>query len=299
MRQLLPLLALCLATAGCVTAGSTADPNATATPGTATATPPPNGYDVATGPNDLILRISVSGGLVAPGYILTELPQWALFGDGRIVVPGPLPEIYPGPLLRNLQVIRVTPAEIQKILAAADAAGLLGADASYMGVGIADAGTTFFTTVAGGKVHHVSAYALMADVKGPDAATDAARAKLRAFEGATLDLGKFLGRPIDDSETFEPAGLRVFVSAINAVDLPLPTPQVVSWPLAADPIATGQPTTAPGTVCVLVTGADLATFLPVAKSANAQTVWTRGKAMYSVGVRPLYPNEDSCAGSSL
>jgi hypothetical protein len=61
----------------------------------------------------------------------------------------------------------------------------------------------------------------------------------------------------------------------------------------------GQPTTVPGTVCVLLTGGDLSSFVAVASTANAATMWTYGKARYAVTVHPLYPNESSCAGSSL
>ena len=306
MRRLIPLLGISLIVAACVnaapspTAAPTANPTAgpTATP---VATP---GYPVATSPDKLILRIQTSGGFVAPGYLLTTMPSFALYGDGSIIVPGPVIQIYPAPLLPNLRVIRISAAEIQKIVAAADAAGLLGPDGSFDAVGIADAGTTEFTTVVAGKVHRISAYAL-SEAGGPgpataeDPAIEAARAKLSAFWAKMTDLSTFLGRPVSDTEAYKPAGLRLFIRDAGPADPSQPTPQVRAWPLATDPSTVSQQTTVPDTMCVALTGPDVATFTAAAANANGGTVWTFGKARYSVSVRPMFPNETGCAGGSL
>jgi hypothetical protein len=208
----------------------------------------------------------------------------------------------------------VTPAEIQKIVTAADAAGLLGPDATFDVVGIADASTTVFTTVADGKVHRISAYALFESggigghgPGGPtaDPVVAAARAKLSAFRTQMTDLATFLGRPVSETEAYVPAGMRAFLTAMGPADPAQPTDpgqpavQAVVWPLSADPATAGQPTTVEGTVCVLLTGSDLSSFMAVARTANAATLWTYGKARYAVTVHPLYPNESNCAGSSL
>jgi hypothetical protein len=257
---------------------------------------------VATQPDKLILRIATGGGFVAPGYLLSAVPEFALYGDGRIVVPGPVAEIYPGPLLPNLLVERVTPTEIQKIVAAADGAGLLGPDASFDAVGIADASTTVFTTVVDGRAHRISAYALSeSGGRGPtgDPTVEAARAKLAQFWTQMSDLSTFLGRPVSDTEAYVPTGMRVFLGDAGPADPAQPTAQVVAWPLTADPAQVGQPTAVQGTVCVALTGADLSIFLGVARTANAAAVWTYGSARYAVTVRPLYPNESGCAGGAL
>jgi len=318
MRKLLPLLGTCLMVAACAGAGAgSPTPGGSSTPPATPAGSP--GYAVATDPTKLILRIATGGGFIAPSYLLAAVPEFALFGDGRIIVPGPVAEIYPSPLLPNLLARRVTPAEIQKIVATADAAGLLGPDASFDALGIADAGTTVFTTVVNGKAHRISAYALSeaggvgghGPLGGPtaDPAIAAARAKLSAFRSQMSDLTTFLGRPVSDTEAYVPAGLRAFLSdagpADPATDTAQPTDpaqpavQAVAWPLSANPATTGQPTTVQGTVCVPLTGGDLSSFLAVARTANATTVWTYGKARYAVTVRPLYPNESGCAGGAL
>jgi hypothetical protein len=297
MRKLFSLLGAALLVAGCASA---------ATPGTQTfddgGTPLPTGspatYQVPTGPNDLVLRIQTGGGLVPLGYMLTAVPSWALYGDGRIVVPGPRAEIYPAPLLPNLRVMHVTPEEIQKIVAAADEAGLLGPDASFDATGIMDAGTTVFTTVVAGTVHRISAYALFEGGTTKDQATADARAKLFAFEGKVFGLTEFLGRTVDDGEAYQPTSMRLFATPVSAPDPAQPTaeasPQTLAWPLPADPFTTGETTTRPDTVCIAVTGSELSSFLALAQTANASTVWTQGANRFWVAVRPMYPNETGC-----
>jgi hypothetical protein len=205
--------------------------------------------------------------------------------------------MYPAPLLPNLRVLRITPAEIQKILAAADAAGLLGPDATYDATGVADLGTTTFTTVVAGKVHTISAYALSAEFKSGDARVDAARARLQTFQDHLTNLTGFLGRQMND-EAYEPTSIRVFVGP--AVDAPSTgiTPQIAEWPLSLDPATAGQPVAIgslnSNTRCVALTGTDLAAFLAVARTANSATLWKAASGRYGVSVRPLYPEESGC-----
>jgi hypothetical protein len=296
MRRLLSILIVPLAVVGCVNAGSGGSPSAPASP-TPNATAAPR-YIVDAGADKLILRIASDGGFVAPGFLLTRLPTFALYGDGRIMVQGPMIEIYPGPLLPNLRQMQVTPSEIQQILAAADAAGLLGPDASYDATGIFDVATTVFTTIVGGKTHHISAYALMEGTTAESAAAAAARTKLIDFSGKIMDLSKFLGRDVSDATAYSPKSMRVFVGPEPAVDAALPNPQVVTWPLAVDP-QSGVTTNRADLKCLVVSGQDLVAFLKVATGANALTVWSAPSGKFSVSVRPLYPEETGCPAAAV
>lgn len=292
MRKLLTILGLfALTAAACVTAGAnpTGAPTSAPTPTTA---PTPR-YQLSMKATDLILRVQTAGGLVAPGFFVTAVPQWAMYGDGRVFVPGPVVQVFPGPLLPNLRVMQLTPDEMQKVIAAADAAGLLGPNAHFdIGV-IADAGTTTFSTTVDGKVHTISAYALGMDTPASaDPAVTAARAKLAAFESQIADLSGFLGRPIADA-AYVPTGMRVFVGQAQPSDPSQPTAQTLAWPLSVDP-ASGPPSTKPGMTCLALTGSDLSTFERAAATANTQTVWTFGRAHDFIQVRPLYPNESGC-----
>jgi hypothetical protein len=240
--------------------------------------------------------MATSGGFVAPGFLLSRLPEWTLFGDGRVMIPAS----YTGniPVVPQLIVMRLGPPEIQKIVAAADKAGLLGPDASFDAVGIADAGTTVFTTVVGGRVHIISAYALGMTQTVDTTPAGVERAKLADFQNELLNLPSFLDRSFG-SELFEPAGLRVFLTDAGPADASQPTPRTIAWPLASDPAKVAQQTAVPGTTCVAVIGADVATFEAAARNADGQTVWTYGSARYSLGVRPMFPNETGCAGGTL
>jgi hypothetical protein len=291
MRTRLSILAIPLLVAGCVGAGGGGNPSDSTAPPTAPSTIPT--YSVETGSNKLILRLSIDGGLMAPGYFMIRTPTVALYGDGRVIVGGPVIAIYPGPLLPNLRQLHVTPAEIQKILAAADADGLLGPDASYMATDIMDAGTTTFTTIVDGKTHSIGAYALSEAGTIDDAAVTAARAKLLDFSHKFTDLAKFLGRTLSDAEAYAPTEMRVFIGPVPTADPAFPNPQVVTWPLTVNPTS-GQGTTHPGVKCLAISGADLTAFLKVSTGANSLTVWTAPSGRFSVSVRPLYPDESGC-----
>lgn len=287
MRKLISILGISLLTAACTSAGASGSPGATPVPH----------YNVATGSDQLVLRITSGGGLVPMNVLLTQTPWFALYGDGRIVVRGPATESYPGPLLPNLRQIQVTPAEIQKILAAADQAGLLGPDASFNATDIFDASSTSFTTIVDGKTHSIGAYALGYEGATMDAAMIEARKRLSGFEDKAGDMPTFLGREVSDAGAYDATSMRLFTSPFDSSDPASLTHQVVAWPLSVDPGTAGEAAKVPQTRCLVVTGSDLEAFLTVARKANTLTIWTYGAGRYSVFVRPLYPDETGCPAS--
>jgi hypothetical protein len=192
----------------------------------------------------------------------------------------------------------VTPADVQSILAAADAAGLLGPDARYDATNIMDGGSTTFLTNVGGRTHTIGAYALFEAGTNADAAITAARSRLRDFQGKIENLPALLGRAMDDATTYQPTAMRVFTSPATDVQPPVDAAQpLIAWPLAADP-ASGLKTKVPDTRCTLVTGADLAPFLKAAGPARVVSQWTAPSGTYSVRVRPLLPDETGCGATA-
>ena len=284
MRRLVSLLVIGLFLAACTSAG-------------ATDSLPARTYGVAAGADQLLLRIASGGGLLPPAYTLTQAPWFALYGDGLIVVKGPVDSKFPGPLLPNLRQMRVTRPEIQKVFAAADAAGLLGPDARFDATDIFDAGTTTFTATVDGQTHTISAYALGYEVTVKDAVLAEARKRLSGFEDKLGDLAAFLDREISDAGAYDAAATRLFPSPVDASVQGDQTRQTLAWPLSVDPGTAGEATKVPKTRCLVVTGSDQATFLTIAKTANSQTVWSFGTSSYSVLVRPLYPDETGCPAS--
>jgi hypothetical protein len=285
MRGFISIIAVGLLAAGCTAAGSTASP----------VTPSPAAYAYDHSPSALVLRSNTGGGLVPIDFFLNHVPQFSLYGDGTIVVPGQVDSIYPAPLLPNLRTIHLTDAEVGRLLAAADNAGLLGPDASLTVEGIFDAPTTTFTAVVAGVTHTVSAYALGMDVQSPaDQSVAAARARLAEFARRIADLGAFLDRDVSVTAAYAPASIRVFAAVYDpTTDTGGVTRQQLTWPLATDPAA-GVPVKSGNYRCTALAGSDLAGFTAVAANANGLTIWTSASGRYVLMVRPNLPEESGC-----
>ena len=277
-------------------AGGTGEPSASA---------PGNGGDISypTGAEDLVVRFRYVGGFAPPSAHLLDMPVVSVYGDGTVIVPGPQLMIYPGPALPNLQRATITPAGMQILLAAARDAGLLGPDAHYDLGGIMDASTAEFTLIAEGRVHTVSAYALMEsggrepEMPGTnDPAVADARARLSLFRGQLGSLEALLDAEIGPWTPFEPESVQLLVTAGAPDDGQGLVQQPIAWPLDADLATFGDPLPVlmEGQRCGVVAGADLDTLWPLLGEANALTPWTDGDAAFGIAVRPLLPSETGC-----
>jgi len=252
------------------------------------------GIDHPTGPHDLILRIDLVGGFIAPQAQLRRVPVLALYGDGRLVAPGPQIEIYPGPALPNLQVRIVSEAGIQAILAAARDAGLLGPDRDFGGPRMPDAPTTTFTVVADGARHVISVQGL--GTVGPAASSPGgdseALAKLVAFQSKVTDLQAWLpSGSLGPEQTFLTDEMRVYVLPYQPQqDLPQRT---LDWPAGSFggflPVLDVT-----GIRCGAVSGSSLRAVLATARAANELTPWRADGRLWTLVFRPLLPDESGC-----
>ena len=300
----------CVAGPGAANPGQSGTPSTPATPApTATPKPSPSGppaIDHPTGKDSLVLRITLDGGFVPVGWSLTNLPVISIYGDGRVITQGAQIMIYPGPALPSLWVKHITEAGLQKILAAAAEAGLLGADKQYDDGGmVADAATTTFILNAGGRVHTISAYALFeAENPGPNLSKEdeAARKLLRTFLSQITDLGTLVGASeLSAEEAYTPAAIRLFVTPVDPAQ-PAPTDvpeqEPIAWPLKTPLADFGTVTVRGGALgdmrCGIVEAADLDTLLPLLEKANALTQFTDKGKSYTFLVRPLLPDETGC-----
>jgi len=257
-----------------------------------------NGIDHPTRADQLVLRLEYQGGFVPYEYNLKRVPGWSLFGDGTVIVEGPVIEIYPGPAMPNLLAFTLTEEAVQTILEAARDAGLLDGDASYGYPCIADAADTVFTVSAGGTTSVVSAYALeFSDPAMNDACPDVdteARAKLLEFSRMIGDLQSWLPEgSIGVEQPYDPTEMRVFVLPYQGEpDLPQGETE---WPLSQPLVAFGEPVADGNEArCGVVSGDDLAELLPLAQQANELTPWTSGGEQYRLIFRPLLPDEHTC-----
>jgi hypothetical protein len=268
---------------------------------TLTPSPSPRGnVDHPSGARDLVLRYETVGGFAPREFLLTSYPTISLYGDGTVITQGPQIAIYPGPALPNLIATRITETGLQRLLALAADAGLLGADGQFDGIGIADAGTAQFTVVAGGTRHTISAYALSESQDlGLAPAVAAQRVRLRAFVSRLGDLQASLGpEQVGAEASYRFTAVRLYVQpAVPPVD-GLVQP-VIAWPLAA-PLATFGESARPGTGgdlrCGVVSGADLDVLRPLLMKANQLTPWRSDGRNFSVTMRVLLPDESGCPG---
>jgi hypothetical protein len=255
--------------------------------------------DHPTGANDLVLRVATGGGFVPIQYNLKAVPGVSIYGDGRMIVDGPVMEIYPGPALPNLQVTRLSEDAIQAILAEARAAGLLGPDASYDEMCVSDMPTTTFTVNADGATHTVSAYALgfgdgTTGETGQCGQEAAARQLLTAFSTKLTDLASWLPQgSLGAEEPYLPSEMRVYVTAYQGDPQLEQTP--IEWPLEGELGRFGaRDVNLSEYRCGVISGDDLAAVLPLAQQANELTPWTSAGTDHSLVLRPLLPDEHGC-----
>jgi hypothetical protein len=251
------------------------------------------GIDHPTGAHDLILRIDLQGGFIAPQAQLHRVPVLGLYGDGRLIVPGPQIEIYPGPALPNLQMRTVSEDGIQAILAAARAAGLLGPDRNYTG-GVPDLPTTTFTVVADGDRHVVSVQGLGVTAPGTGSPSEdsAAVAKLAAFQSKVIDLQSWVpAGSLGPEQPFHTDELRVYVLPYQPQqDLPQPAKD---WP-AGSFGGYLRIVDLTDVRCGTVSGSSLSAVLAAAGSANELTPWRADGRLWTLVFRPLLPDESGC-----
>jgi len=206
-------------------------PPTTVPPPVSSPAPPPDGYEHATGADDVVIEVTYEGGFVPVEVAFTQPPSVLITGDGRAITQGAVPAIYPGPLLPALVERTVSEAAIQTLLAEADELGLLAAieygDPPTM---ITDVPDTVVTITVDGTTYRHVAYAL-----GFEEETDEERANLDAFVTAATDLAGTVGEDELGQETpMESDSYLIRAMPVDpaTMDLELP-PTMVDWPADA------------------------------------------------------------------
>jgi hypothetical protein len=273
-RRLTLPLALSLIVAAC----SGAAPSPTPSP-----TPPD--------PDRLLFRVVTAGGLMPAGGMLNDMPSLSLYADGRLISQGAQIAIFPGPALPAVQVQRVSPQGIGRIIAAAQAAGLAGPDRTLPDDHLADAPTTSFILDVDGNSRHVT------DVVGLYESQDTSpqRQALRTFADQLTNVGEWLGSDAEpEAKPYAWQELRLGVSATDPQQAG--DPEFINfqdWPLE-EPLATFGEPWGLGIRCGVVSGEDSAQVTAALASANQMTHWRSGGKTFSLIVRPLLPDEKGC-----
>ncbi len=274
-------------------------------PGPSPTGAPPTGVPATSQPThapvQLLLRVTSEGGFINPSANLASVPTVSVYADGRILTPGAVDAVYPGPLLPPVAIKDVGPAGAQAIVAAIRAAGL-DKDGAGGGIGNPDAATTVFTaTVDGATI--TSRFHLggpggpgLPGVASPDPSVAAAEDLLNRLTDPSETWG--VANPV--TSTLVPTAYQIFVAPGAPVgDLPTSQP-AVAWPLATPLDQFGAAAVPDRGVTGLrqgaVFGADATTLGPVLAAANALTAFSSGGNLYTLSVRPLLPDEVPAPG---
>jgi len=276
------------------TTSSPGSGTSTSGPATSSTSLPAGAISHPTGADEVVLRVSTAGGLLAPLVAYTAVPEFTLYGDGRIVATGPTTQQYPQAALPNLQTAVVSEQDIQAILAAAKEAGLFQNGVDYGQPGVADVGTTTITVNADGMAYTSQIYALgFEDASGLTAQQQQARAAVGDFTGKLGDPSAITG----NQAAWEPYDFSALAVYSRPVDTTASTdqggvqPNHLPWPLA-DLAAAGESLPAPGGLRKLVvTGDDLNLLKPLLDKATQITLWKSGDTEYNLSFRPLLPDE--------
>lgn len=254
--------------------GTTTPP--TTSPDSTPATSAPIEHPV--GADDVVVRIAYEGGFVPVEVAFRTLPTLLVTGDGRLVVTGPQIEIYPQPLLPNLQVRTISEAGIQRLLDMAVAHGLLAHREYTDPTNVADAPDTVVVITANGETYEHRAYAL-----GIDDANDELREALADFvaeatgDWLSSDNPELGAEQPYTSETFLVRPMLVTDTSGDEIE-----PTVTDWPAGLEPLVDGVCTEVPAD---FVAG--------VFAEADQLTLFTSAGQQYQLAVKPQLPG-DSC-----
>ena len=294
LAMVVVLVAGCTGSAGTPgPSGSSASATSPTSPGSSTPSPGP------VAPQVYRLRATTTQAL-PPLTRFGWLPTVAITGDLRVVTAGPMVEIYPGPLLPNLQARSLTADGFAKIVDRARTLGLLTGSGDF----------TPPNPMVGGSLGRVEIRVdgVLHDLTGdparlvrcgaarciPDPGTPEAFA---AFWQAIADLS-WLEADLGPQVAYVADSYAILVG-VEPAEQPSLEPKVITWPLSTPLAAFGIPVgNSPEQRCGTVRGSDAAAVRPALVSANQLTRWidtgmvaTQGRALQ---VRPMVSGEDVC-----
>jgi hypothetical protein len=285
MRRL-ALAGLSIVLAACGSAASPS-PGGSSSPDPSVSAPPAEG---------LILRTWTTQALPPPATF--SMGSSLVIADGKVITPGAMILIYPGPLVPPLIERPITQDGISRILEAANAAGMLSGPEDLTG-GIAPGGVTgHILFVLGGQEREVigdpgkQIVCIQAPCTPPAGTPEA----FGTFWALLSDVSTLAQGELGPEQPHIPSRVAVLITDPPADDPGL-EPGIAQWPLTTPIREFGAETGTADDRCGIVGGAELPAFLAAAGQANQLTRWTDGTTGGRVlVVRPLLPGEpDPCA----
>ena len=295
------LVATLIATlAAACTGGSSpsASPSGPAPSSPASPSTPPSSMQPKPDPSTFWLRAMTTQAL-PPLNVFGQLPMAVITGDGLLVTSAPIPTIYPGPAVINLQGRPITEAGRLAIVVLAQKLGLLGGKGDFTGGTIPPGGVAgrIELTVDGNRVtisgNPQAPTGCPKEPCLPAAGTPAAFAELWL---RLSDLASWIGPELGNPSTYDPPAYALLVGPAPKQDPILPQAPV-DWPLASSLALFGGPVANATARCGTVSGADVATLRAALAKANMLSQWVQDpstNATFGLKVRPMVPGEDAC-----
>jgi hypothetical protein len=301
------IVSLCLFV-GCSPIGPTGSatptiptPTPSQTP-TSSSSPSPTAGAIAhpTDSHAVVLREESGGGLVPMEFLLTQAPDFTLYGDGTVIyhqTDTRANDPMGGQGLLPYLVGHLDEDGIQALLAFALGQGrLLNAKPNYENNQVADAGSTTFTLNAAGLAKMVNVYALGMN----DGAAPGELADRQGFELLVQQLGTFEQRgkngELGEIAPYDPAVYRVYL--ISSEGAPPQVPPI-DWPwpdlTPADFKLTDNVNNARNFGNL---DKDHVSKLEKTPTGGRSGLYVKASdgTVYSVAIRPLFPDELAAAG---
>ena len=245
-------------------------------------------YAVPENADTVVLRVGYEGGFVPDGTAFVNLPTLLIAGDGRSFSPGVTTMQYPGPLLPAVVERRITSAGIQRVLALADDAGLLGPIPDYAlpeGNMVADAPDTVVTLTVNGATYEHRANALGIDSSSGGPSTPA-RENLQKFVELVADLAKVAGADnLSAEQPFVASQYRFQAMVVDPAQWTDPAPTIVDWPTTIKVLL------ADARQCVTVRAVDVEELF---STATELTFFRQDDLVFQLAVVGVLPGDATC-----
>lgn len=241
-----------------------------------------DGYEHPVGSDEVVVSYAELGGFTTPEITFQQTPTVLISGDGDVYTPGAQIAIFPGPLLPTLQVQPITEDGIDRVLAAAEEAGLFD-DVEYEApTNVADATTSTVVISANGETWVHEAYAL---TLGAGLGTETPeRQALLDFIIQLTDLPTLVGEEnLGEVGLYEPTDYAIEASPVDDLSAFAGDgiePTVVEWPTDS------SVQLADASSCTIVPATEIGDTLA---AANQLTFFSDEGITYQVLARPVLP----------
>ena len=236
-------------------------------------------------PDAPVLTVTSEGGFVPVEFLIGNMPRYVLTADRTVYSQGPMIEIFPQPLLPNVQVGKLSEDNWKEVLSLVDKLGMADFDEKIDNDGaeqVADAPTDVFTYYDTNGEHRLAIYALGITTGANSSDRLLALELLELFDEAVAS---------GASDQYTPTRLQI-AAGNGGFDLEDGMASVEPWPLeiAYDDMEE----LFAGWRCTEVSGEAVADLLEIFNEANQATLWDTGSEEVNFKVTPILPGQKAC-----